>query len=330
MRLAVVADLHAHNYAKYSHIAESGLNSRLDWILREFDEIIDICVQRQVHALVIAGDLFHSRKAIDITVLEAVYKRIKSVKDFPMFIVAGNHDVSESSVKSVSIRVLSKLLTVVTKPKIISVLNKSVGLIPWTESAKAVAKALDTFKESNVQHVVGHLALRSGVVGEHEYIMEGGIEPSVFRDFQWVALGHYHKHQKVGDNIYYVGSPLQHTWGESGDDKGFMIFGGAQPEFIDLVDFPRFVKVTSKKEAKQVRSIDYVKVIGNRETVEKIELPDDVQRIEVIEKSDEYKSRLDFEGTSLKSIVTTYCKSFPQDMVDEEFLIEVGLDYLKG
>ena len=35
--------------------------------------------------------------------------------------------------------------------------------------------------------------------------------------------GHYHRHQKVSDNLIIVGSPMQHTWGDSGDERGYII-----------------------------------------------------------------------------------------------------------
>ena len=329
MKIAVTADLHAHNYTQYSGIAENGLNSRLDWILRTLDMIVEKCVQRSVDALVIAGDLFHSRKAIDISVLESVYRRIEAI-EFPVYIVMGNHDIAESSDKRASIRIFSKVANVITKARIIKIAGVPVGIIPWTDSASKVAKAVDEFNKNGVQYVIGHLALRSGVVGTHDFIMEGNIEPSVFRKFKWTALGHYHKPQELKHNIYYVGSPLQHTWGDSGDEKGFMIFGGAQPEFVPLPDTPKFIKVVSSEDAATVRDIDYVKVSGKRADVDKIELPATVRKVEVIEKAIDFVPRLDFDETSIKSIITTYCKAFPQDVVDEEFLIKVGMDYLRS
>ena len=329
MKIAVTADLHAHNYTQYSGVAESGLNSRLDWILRTLDMIVEKCVQRGVDAIVIAGDLFHSRKSIDITVLESVYKRIESI-DFPVYIIKGNHDIAESINKRTSVRIFSKVAKVVTTARIVNIAGTRVGIVPWTDSAKAVSKIVDEFNKQGVHYVIGHLGMRSGTVGSHDYVMEGSIEPSVFRKFKWTALGHYHKHQKLKHNIYYVGSPLQHTWGDAGDEKGFMIFDGDKPEFIPLPSTPRFIKVMSNEDAKGVRVIDYVKITGKREVVESIELPLSVRKIEVVEKDDEYTPRLDFDETSIKSIVTTYCRAFPQDVVDEDFLIKVGVGYLRS
>lgn len=329
MRIAVTADLHLHNYTQYASL-EDGRNSRLEWILKAFDGIVNISVERGCDALVIAGDTFHSRKSIDINVLESAYKRLRDAsKRIRLIILEGNHDISEASRKSTSIQVFSEIAEIITKPVVITIAGSRIGFLPWTDSRKKTASALK-FLKKRATYLIGHIALRSGVVGVHEYVMEGGIEPSVFRDFEWVLLGHYHKHQCIRDNIYYVGSPIQHTWGESGDTKGFMIAGSTKPEFVELPDFPRFIKVRNPDDAETVRGIDYVKVVGSPAMTASLELPEDVKRIDVIEKSKDYKPRLEIDDTSLKTVITKYCRTFPHETVDEDVLIEIGLGYLKS
>lgn len=42
------------------------------------------------------------------------------------------------------------------------------------------------------------------------------VSHTLFEGFDYVALGHLHKAQKVGDNhIYYAGSPLAYSFSES-------------------------------------------------------------------------------------------------------------------
>ena len=329
MKIAVCADIHAHNYSQYSHITDKGLNSRLDWILRVLDEITNYAVKRELDAIVIAGDLFESRKSIDVAVLDSVYK-VLSNTDIPLYIVKGNHDISYRGGNRYSISIFNKIANVITTAKVLTIANTNVGFLPWTEDTNVIHKALKLFQTNKVKYVIGHLALSGGYVGSHEYLVEGKVEPVLFRKFEWVALGHYHKHQKIRNNIYYVGSPIQHTWGETGDEKGFMVFSSSsKPRFIMLPDFPRFVRVRNKEDLSNVRDIDYVKVIGSRDDVDKLELPKTVKRIEVIERELEHKPRIEFDNTSRRSILKTYIEHFPQEFVDPEFLLEAGLDYLK-
>lgn len=74
----------------------------------------------------------------------------------------------------------------------------------------------------------GQLPLRS----ESETAYAGGIEAidiSLFDAFDYVALGHLHKPQKMGkDHIRYAGSPLKYSFAESKPDKSIVQ--------IDLLD----------------------------------------------------------------------------------------------
>ena len=54
-----------------------------------------------------------------------------------------------------------------------------------------------------------------------------------------VICGHYHKHQQVAEQAWYVGSPTRNSYGESDGDKGVMLFEHdghrwLDPEFISL------------------------------------------------------------------------------------------------
>jgi DNA repair exonuclease SbcCD nuclease subunit len=61
--------------------------------------------------------------------------------------------------------------------------------------------------------------------------------PEDFEDFDYVALGHIHIHQRVAANAHYAGSIDRNDFNEEGDEKGFIIasFEGRTP----MVDFIR-------------------------------------------------------------------------------------------
>lgn len=57
------------------------------------------------------------------------------------------------------------------------------------------------------------------VLGGKEYVRS-----SLFDKFDYVALGHLHKHQKVGkENIRYSGSMLKYSFSEENDEKGILM-----------------------------------------------------------------------------------------------------------
>ena len=64
---------------------------------------------------------------------------------------------------------------------------------------------------------------------DSEEITVGGIdqiEGAVFRDFDYVALGHIHSPQNVGnDRIRYCGTPLKYSFSEAGQQKSVTVVG---------------------------------------------------------------------------------------------------------
>jgi len=326
-KIAVCADVHAHNYVQYSSITKDGLNSRLEWVLQALSSIISISEDKGVDALIIAGDLFHSRKSIDVTVLDSVYS-VLSKSTIPLYILKGNHDISNDGTR-VSIRILSKIAKVIVKPSVVNVAGKSVGFIPWSDSPEYVGEKVRSLRKNGATCLVGHFGVKGAMVGAHEYVMEGGVQRGIFKNYEWVALGHYHKQQKIRKNVYYVGSPLQHTWGESGNTNGFMIFGGTAPEFVKLNNLPKFVRVTCEDDMQEVRDIDYVKVIADGDTISKIKPKSGMKVIQTVAAEDEYKPRIMFDQTSVKGILRQYVEEFPHDSAESDFLVSKGLYYLK-
>jgi len=328
MKIAVCADLHAHNYTKYANVDTDGANSRLNWILKAIREIARVSKENHADALVIAGDVFHSRKAIDITVLDSVYQELISIKDLPMYLITGNHDIYEGGGK-ISVKIFSKFMKVIRKPRTINIAGTVIGCLPWVSNKKTISSAVKVFKDDGVKYVIGHLGISGAVTGEQNYALSEGSEPALFRSFKWVALGHYHKHQTLG-NISYVGSPLQHTWGETGEKKGFMIFDETGGEFIELKGFPRFIKVTASNQPDDISEIDYVKITGKQEEIQNIKLPEGVKRIEVAERQIDDKPRIVFNDETYAGILNKYVELHEQAQVDQKFLVGVGLTYLKG
>ena len=75
--------------------------------------------------------------------------------------------------------------------------------------------------------LVAHQFAVGAVSCDSEEITVGGIdqiEVSVFRDFDYVALGHIHSPQNVGsDHIRYCGTPLKYSFSEAGQQKSVTV-----------------------------------------------------------------------------------------------------------
>ena len=72
------------------------------------------------------------------------------------------------------------------------------------------------------------------------------VSKDVFRDFDYVALGHIHKPQAIENHIRYSGSPLKYSFGaEEAQEKGVVLLD------TDTMDI-RFVPISPRRERRSV------------------------------------------------------------------------------
>jgi exonuclease SbcD len=87
----------------------------------------------------------------------------------------------------------------------------------------ARAKAVET---GAVLTVLGaHLFTLGGRESESERIFLGNaeqVDAKLFAGFDYTALGHLHRFQKIGSNAWYSGSPLAYSFGEADQEKVFL------------------------------------------------------------------------------------------------------------
>lgn len=88
---------------------------------------------------------------------------------------------------------------------------------------------------------MAHVFIAGGKVSESEREIDLGgaraIPVSALPRTDYIALGHLHKKQRMGENCYYSGSPLQYAFDESAD-KSVKVFNLTQKGVEDLRDVP--------------------------------------------------------------------------------------------
>ena len=334
MSIAITADFHIHNFNNYASIdPETGRNTRLLNVCKCVDWIGAEAAKKRCKTLFILGDVFHGRRSIDVTALEAGYECVRSLRDkhhLKVFIVEGNHDTSITGEGARSINVFDDIAEVINEPEVVAVEGIKIGLIPYTESDGDVRKAIKRFTVEKVKIVMGHLGVIGGKVGPADIEIPGKIdlESLMPQSFLHVFLGHYHNYQKLG-NLMYVGSPIQHDWGERGHKKGFVVFHERTGEamFIENTFSPKFILVDGKTKVEGVRKLDFTKIraTSHRELEEKAEAlgleAGDVHP-EIVAAS-EFIPRIDFAGKTHEQILSSYVKDMETDL-DSKKLVEIG------
>lgn len=248
MKLIHLSDLHLGK-----RVNEFSMIEDQKYILNQILSIID---EEQPDGILLAGDLYDrpvpSAEAVQL--LDSFLTRLAKRK-IPVYAISGNHDSAEriafgSHIMSSSGICMSPVYDGKTA-KYCLMDNYGevwIHLLPFIRPAvvrhvfagEEGAEEIRTYQEA-VQAAVEHMDLdteKRNVLVAHQFVVGamscdseeitvGGIdqiEGAVFRDFDYVALGHIHSPQNVGnDRIRYCGTPLKYSFSEAGQQKSVTV-----------------------------------------------------------------------------------------------------------
>jgi len=94
--LAVIADCHIANHARFGGPVVNGINARGAIALKAFEHALIMAAERGCRDLVVAGDLFHSRRpepAIIAGVQQAIHRASPGIR---VTVIPGNHDMLDA------------------------------------------------------------------------------------------------------------------------------------------------------------------------------------------------------------------------------------------
>jgi exonuclease SbcD len=264
MRILHFSDLHlgVENYGSLN--PKTGLSTRVDDFLRSFDEVIDYAINQQVDTVLFSGDAFKNRDP-NPTIQRLFARRVRRLAEaaIPTVLLIGNHDLPSISARATAIEIYDALgipqIYVARKLERWEIPTRSGPLqviaLPWLsrsmllnrdeiralssdELQRRIAEEISASLAELVQELdpalpavlLGHLSLEGAKLGSEQSIMLGedlvlGTGELSVRAFDYVALGHIHKHQRVTANppTVYAGSIERVDFGEEDEEKGFVI-----------------------------------------------------------------------------------------------------------
>lgn len=201
----------------------------LDWL-------VETLKQEKIDVLLIAGDIFDTPTPPHQS-LETFYNflhRVSTETEAQTFIIAGNHDsgqLLEAPSKILTrhrVKVWGKL-SKNPEDHWIRIGNIDLCAIPFFRSYELLPQgegdALETLKTYLVKEKNGpqllmlhHLAGMFEAAGSEQVITLSGVDsiPSeILKSFDYVALGHIHKPQKIASQSFYSGSPIPLRFSET-------------------------------------------------------------------------------------------------------------------
>ncbi|MBI4298928.1 MAG: exonuclease SbcCD subunit D [Chloroflexi bacterium] len=294
MRILHFSDVHigVENYGRVD--PNTGLSSRLTDFLQTYDEVVEYALANEVDLVLFCGDAYKSRDPSQ-THQRAFAQRIArlSAAGIPVFLLVGNHDLPHTSGKASALDIFPTLsvpnIYIGERLDTYLVSTKSGALqivaLPWIRRGSFLARedmrglspeqVNERIQESLTNHLrwqaegldpqtpsilAGHVSIGEAKTSSEQSMMLGKdhvlLHSSVALPyFDYVALGHIHKHQALGRNpmVVYSGSLQAIDFGEENDTKGFCVIelDPALPAGRRLTDFQfhpvqarRFLTVT--------------------------------------------------------------------------------------
>jgi len=234
MKFLHLADTHL-GFSAYRKITDDGLNQRELDIYNAFIQCIDYAIRTKPAFVLHAGDLFDSVRPTNRAITVAIQQVLRlSQNKIPFLVISGNHDSPKLKETGNILKIFDHLENIYpiyeacSTPIILEKGSKKIAIyaIPQCQTKREYN---DIFEEIEVDNNSDfNILMTHGAVSEiKEFKMnefnELIIPSKAFDgDFNYVALGHYHKYTKIRENMYYCGSTENFSFPEAKVNKGFL------------------------------------------------------------------------------------------------------------
>ena len=183
--------------------------------------------KHNIKQIIHLGDYFDRRRDVNFYSLHKNHEHFIQPmveRGINMDLIVGNHDIyfkSTNELNSPEFLLKSDNINVYTDPITKEYDGLEIALLPWinSENEEEVEEFLQL---TTAPFVMSHLEVNGGMVGPGHF-HGGGTPASWFERFEQVYSGHFHHKSQLG-NIKYLGSQMEFTWNDFGDDKHFHVF----------------------------------------------------------------------------------------------------------
>lgn len=347
---------------KILHLSDLHIGKRVnDFSMLEDQEyilkkILNIMDEHMPKAVLIAGDVYDkSVPSAEAVQLFDDFLVSLSERDLKTFIISGNHDSPERLAFGARLMNPSGIYIspVYKKGSTPVVLEDEFGelfiyMLPFIKPAHVRAQfpdleigsyndalkvALEDLNpEENKRNIlITHQFVTGAVKSDSEEMSVGGsdnIDGTLFNKFDYVALGHIHRPQKMlRDTIRYSGTPLKYSFSEAKHQKSVTIIDFNEKNNIEISEIPlipkrdmreikgKYLDITAKSYYENTNREDYLRITLTDEE----EIPEALGKLRVI-----YPNimKLDYDNTRTRKGITisegpSIEKKSPTDLFSE-------------
>ena len=327
---------------KLMHLSDLHLGKRVnDFSMLEdqayiLNKILNIIDDEKPTGIILAGDIYDKpippAEAVELFD-DFLYKL--SQKNIQVFIISGNHDSAEriafgarlfdktgiylspvynGTISPIEVHddfgKLNIYMLPFIKPVHVRRYFPDKEITSYTDAVSTVIENMH-IDTSSRNILVTHQFVTGSSRTESEDVSVGGsdnVDSVVFKDFDYVALGHIHRSQSCGSEyIRYCGTPLKYSFSESKDTKSITVIdikekGNIKLDFIPLTPLRDMVDIKGTYEELMLRSFyenttypdDYVHITLTDED----DILDVITRLRVV-----YKNimKLDYDNQRTRS-----------------------------
>lgn len=255
--LAIVfSDLHINNWNKYNLENVRTLNH-----LRVLFDIRDKCLKHKCPAIFL-GDLFHKPENMPQELMALVQKKffeLNTLDGFICYAISGNHDMNTlSTLSSFPNSWVSLFAKYHPWLKCIDFQKHKLGKyvllgIPYIDNNQGLNIFLSNYIKENPQEKT-ILLLHTNYPGAKDtdgrvIDADSNLSLNVLSLFDLVLCGHIHKPQRLSNNTYMIGAPLQQRRTDKNCELGYWeLYSDLSMKFIPLDNYPKFIDVESEDE----------------------------------------------------------------------------------
>ncbi len=244
-----------------------------DYFFKFYDEVFfPYLIENNIKTIIHLGDIVDRRKYVNYFILYQMRKRFFDPlrdQNIDCHYLIGNHDTPFKNSSDINSMYelfgdrRGRRFTSYVIAQDVEFDGLQICLVPWINDSNAVT-TFETIKKTKADILFGHLEIK-GFQMYRGILNDQGLDREMFNKFQLVCSGHFH-HRSISDNITYLGSPYEMTWGDYGDSRGFHIFDTDTRElkFIENPNkmFHKVVYDDENKSSDEVLNVDFSKYAG--------------------------------------------------------------------
>ena len=223
--------------------------------------------EHKINHIIHLGDYFDRRKYINFASMKANIKHFidpMTERGITMDLILGNHDTYYKNTNEVNSPELllykEENVNVIQECEVKEYDGFNIALVPWI-NPENYADAVDFLRTAEASWCMGHFEFE-GALMMPGMTCQHGFDHSYVSRFETVLSGHFHQKSEFA-NIRYLGSQMQFTWSDYGDNKYFHIFDTETQELTPVLNqitmFEKSFYDDTKETFETISNMDYSK-----------------------------------------------------------------------